>query len=441
MGVLLLYSLLLTPAGAQTSECAQALAKYRGLPVSVFMPTKRMIEIRDNIRKEDGTAGITEAESPLRKHGWDIFEAINTPIPGVCSEPLWRTWYTDLEALRPNGCEERAPGMRAYLKLQQSSMIQQQVLKAHEDARGPVFRNVLFSKEVCDGILARKVLDPLRLKEWRATGVRDIPELPSRSATVKTDWRVVKPNQALRLGVWRKEFGFGNMGEPPRRVQARQLAESDWEACVHVTQTAETPVPDYCGKVNGADIRGERFLVQDFYHVRVLNEEQLQAMKALVPQGRLEVNDVLILVGFHLTTREIPDWFWATFWWKPRTLQEGTESGGRPTSLENHRAWKNYVMDVTVSLKSPSDPMDGKSKVIYNPYLEATFLPFGTASNCMGCHMRAASCSGSNDPRTVHVDADGERYSEPVQYFEGKIRTDFLWSLEKVISKQTCSEH
>jgi hypothetical protein len=76
-------------------------------------------------------------------------------------------------------------------------------------------------------------------------------------------------------------------------------------------------------------------------------------------------------MGLHLTTREIADWVWATFWWSDHA-GEGEFSNNRPPGYP--ATWRNYLMDTTLDMVTPRDAK-GQPKAIYNPWLEMVTMP------------------------------------------------------------------
>ena len=149
----------------------------------------------------------------------------------------------------------------------------------------------------------------------------------------------------------------------------------------------------------GADLRpGHYVSVDEFYNFEVTDPV---AASVLLPPGEtvLERGDRMILVGMHLATKEIPSWFWATFWWtppryadlRPQTLidQQNLAMADQPDELKNRSPWNRYMTDTTVSLSKPPDA-NNHPKRGFNPYLEAPMQDYGTSSNCMVCHSRAS---------------------------------------------------
>jgi hypothetical protein len=123
----------------------------------------------------------------------------------------------------------------------------------------------------------------------------------------------------------------------------------------------------------------------------------------------------VVLLGMHISTKEIPDWVWATLWWHDRP-DEGPYAAGRPARLEG--AARNYLMDVTFSATDTK----GAPQPVMNPWLEARF-PDGVHSNCLTCNRREALGTMEYLPVT--------RQDTPVTdpYFTDKTQTDMVWSL------------
>jgi len=137
--------------------------------------------------------------------------------------------------------------------------------------------------------------------------------------------------------------------------------------------------------------------------------DELAAARAIAHDPSLAPGDLAILLGMHVSTKELPDWIWATDWWHDRP-NLGPYAANRPASLAGPAA--HYLMDVAYSGEAPC----------MNPFLEARF-PDGVHSNCLTCHQRAASGAVDYLPVTRSVLAPDD------PYFAGKLPTDFVWTL------------
>jgi hypothetical protein len=151
----------------------------------------------------------------------------------------------------------------------------------------------------------------------------------------------------------------------------------------------------------------------EFYSLKVDKPDEYSCFHC---SGRAEVGDRLILIGMHVTTKEIPDWVWATYWWRGRDRKQGDDwhddDAQRPPDLKGF--WRNYSMDITLGLHNRGKSL--AQRAVFNPYIEGAFI--STHSNCLRCHDQARV----GQPPTPDYDA-------ALINFENYLRTDFLWSL------------
>ena len=175
----------------------------------------------------------------------------------------------------------------------------------------------------------------------------------------------------------------------------------------------------------------------------------------------VSAGDYAILVGMHVTSREILRWTWQTFWWTadpaaPAAPSTSAIAAARPLSALDAAA-AHYAMAPAYQMVAPAQPVNGGKDVGaavigYNPHLEAGFDPgtfqivrtinagtpqaitnrYGVETNCMTCHGFAAY-----DP-AVDYSADGNRekpyaadfyLSRNDAEFSGKLQLDFAWSI------------
>jgi hypothetical protein len=163
--------------------------------------------------------------------------------------------------------------------------------------------------------------------------------------------------------------------------------------------------------------------IDRFFYVPVCKCEQAKALRdasGITGLAGIYPGDYVVLMGMHLTTREIPDWVWATFWWSDHP-NEGEFSRDRPPFFPS--PWKNYVMDTTLDMVTPRGPK-GQPKAIYNPWIEVTTMPHlvdALASNCMNCH-RASAYPRIAFPEPGLLDPAGTALGD-------KTKLDFLWTI------------
>jgi hypothetical protein len=255
------------------------------------------------------------------------------------------------------------------------------------------------------------------LQRYLAEGRREIDEFPSGTVVLKTSWRrVPSDGTPVPVGIW--DEALGNRAAVPERT---------WKNCVNVTTDPKrvSTMSSPCGMSSSGPIQGPTLSTEEFYSFRVGNPKDVQDVRLPEPdRSALQAGDQLILLGLHAAVKAIPDWVWATYWWKPHALQTAVEKRDRPEVLEKRKFWRNYLHGIGVSMRVPYDSA-GFPVAVFNPFLEAGQLPNGTASNCMSCHSVATyPC--------VTADLSNAPYlgvGKPIDHFEARVKTDYLWSI------------
>lgn len=135
---------------------------------------------------------------------------------------------------------------------------------------------------------------------------------------------------------------------------------------------------------------------------------------------QVAVGDYAVLVAMHVSTKEIGNWTWQTFWWTPNA-QSDPLATDKPASVQG--PFRNFAMLQAYYMTVPSGPSAGQDQVAFNPYLETAFADSGTVSNCMTCH-RMASWSTN-----AYLFAGNINPADPA-LFGTVTKLDFLWSVQ-----------
>lgn len=230
-----------------------------------------------------------------------------------------------------------------------------------------------------------------------------VPELPVGAAALKRVWFPIHRRGLTALPVW---------DEAPTRADADGNPPSTWARVVAV-DPSRTEIPDgETAEVTfaGRALRARVVPLARFYHRALATDGEVRTARVVVGQDDVVARgDFVALVALHLTTKEIPEWTWATWWWHDRA-DTGPFAAGRPAELAGWAA--SYRMDATLSADAPC----------MNPWLEARF-PGGLASSCASCHQRAAFGAREFLPVPTAATPPSDAY------FAGKVTTDFLWSI------------
>ena len=259
-----------------------------------------------------------------------------------------------------------------------------------------------------------------------------IPAFPAKSISLKTVWWPVAKDKPTPMPIFDPE---NNSTIPPP-----SHGYPSWKRVVVIDPTRtnippnETMTIQFHGPKPNSHVVG----LDKFHYVTVDAQTAANIMgngrlgryiqdvfsdTSVFGEGRqLQEGDYIVFAGSHLTTKEIDDWVWATFWWHDRPDQ-GPFAADRTDNVKG--VWRNYLMSTSYDLNLPLEG-DGKPHIAFNPWLEAGFSN-GILSNCMNCHHRAAA---RPLPRLEFLPiARGNPDPSDPNYTAGLVRTDYLWSI------------
>jgi hypothetical protein len=356
-------------------------------------------------------------ESALRAHVWRWWAALTSPGGQTHASlsgglPVWATWYTGEEtfAAGTEVIERRDAGGFGRGAFKRPK----QVWEEGEEERGsvPAFEiaaRTLFNREAHSHIRREKLHTKARLQEL-FDAKAPVPDFPRGAVALKTQWIVMKANSCQTIPVWDGETtersGAHVPDSWPRKVAVRNGSGPFDAACASLPQVEPTR----------------------FFHIRA---------EADSPPGsiRYKAGDFILLLGFHLATREIPNWVWGTFWWHD-AARDGIYGADMPRSVRG--AWRNYRMDAAFDMDRPWQH-HGEPKIAFNPYLEAQMVR-GVQSNCMTCHRRAIyprpenaitlhSWEQAESALRIVVSGSEAATAAYLPAYERSLKTSFLWSI------------
>jgi hypothetical protein len=312
----------------------------------------------------------------MRRHGWAVFAGVTQARPG--SLPAFERWQPIQRAF--GGGERR---FRLVEEPESAGVPLRQASGA------PLMSLVLFNPAAYSHIRSQQLFARASLERINAgfaagapLGERQIAPFPRDAMAMKLVWAVVHAQGLTPISVWDGE-GEGGPARWPRTILVGPGA-----------------VP-----------------LDHFYHVAI-GAADIETVRAIDPSA--QVGDHAVLLAMHLTTKEIPDWIWATYWWHDRP-DAGPFAADRPARLAG--PWRHYLMDVAYSMAAPAEA-DGTPNAVFNPYLEV--FAGGTRSNCMACH-QGAVWTANGAPPFLPVTRGARRADDP--RFIGATRLDFMWSI------------
>ncbi|CAN5236458.1 hypothetical protein BH11MYX1_BH11MYX1_35940 [soil metagenome] len=317
----------------------------------------------------------------MRAHGWELWQHL-----AGGDHLAWERWAPTERMFAAAPVAQ--PKLRAPRPFRHGDTLETESL--------PVMFDVLFDPHAARHVRVqhlneRKVLDTLA----------ELPAFPSDATAVKLTWSAVHAHGLTAMPIWDGEpANPDGDGNPDRSLQRAIAVEPD-----------RTVIPD--GELAEVTLGKRAFHAKvvplSAFIVREFASDDLENARRAAHDPALVAGDHVALVAVHVSTKEISDWTWQTYWWHDAP-SEGRFAAGRPVEL--HGVAANYLMDVTYSAGTPC----------FNPWLEARF-PDGQTSNCVTCHQRAMVGAADYLPVT-HV-----RLHDDDPYFEGHIQTDFVWSV------------
>jgi hypothetical protein len=140
------------------------------------------------------------------------------------------------------------------------------------------------------------------------------------------------------------------------------------------------------------------------------------------------------LAALHIITKDLPNWFWATFHHvsNPENRWGGKDTVGQPKEVKG-TVWENYKLGgPQVDFVEPN----GRPTLMSDHYVEFGFQ----RSSCISCHARATASPNMDQiqrlgSKVVLGSPDYREYFKPIDpaKFEDAepllMQTDFLWSL------------
>ncbi|MFO1414615.1 MAG: hypothetical protein U1F10_12065 [Burkholderiales bacterium] len=413
-------------------------------------------------------------QARVRAHAWDLWAGLTAPSESVVDGqrlPIFETWYSIAEVYNPlgragvTGRTLRHPVQVPTQKAVPGGIVGgaaaglMSFVKLNRGAADFIWDNGYYLTPVLRGLNAGFT------QAGTATVERSIKPLPTNAVALKLVFWLIKDsaspqseNGLTALPVWNPAYPPPANGVPPMHTT--------WQQAVAVDPAGRHPE----GTVVTVNVNGTRekpnlvpapvVSLSRFYAHRLRTAAEVADAKAFSQmmssaageQERLvtnagqtpEIGDWLVLLAMHVTTKEIDDWTFQTFWWMPAP-DAAPFGADRPATVR--APFTNYQMCTAYSTVSPRGP-GGALPVCFNPYLEAdlgptkpytiggtTFPPdpmAGTRSNCQNCHRRAAyPAFDATVPASAdfgHVANDGYR-SPNDPYFAPLLKTDFLWSI------------
>ncbi len=438
------------------TRASEATVTYQDLPAKLF-PAEQY-ELLGPVYTNDLAA--------QRAHAWRLWAALNTPSHSRAYGqrlPIWQTWYSATDVydgtLHGNLSESRHLLSCCTFAIPLQDEIEHKDVDKDEPAVTMAF--VKFNAPAAQFIIDRGYNKQSTLTQLNAqydrshtpVTMRQIQPFPRTAVAIKLTFWLIRAHGITPVPYWDPAYDAPKNGATPNHLT--------WQRCVAVD--ADGTLPEGSEQIvncNGATQEAPVVHLARFYTYRLVDPNDVATVAQFakhismhtdqehVVTGEFtpQVGDYLALTAMHVTTKEIPDWTFQTFWWTPfpKAAPFGND---RPSSVR--APFDNYDMCNAYSVETPASSYGGPH-ICFNPYLEADLGPTkpyvmdgkrmaadpmaGTRSNCMACHSRAAWPAKMDPPYLPHTSSMGAVANPGYvprnnRYFEGITTTDFLWSI------------
>jgi hypothetical protein len=265
---------------------------------------------------------------------------------------------------------------------------------------------------------------------------RKIDEFPATAIDLKPVLWLVKQTGLSAVPLW-QGTGAGAI-KPGTAVNP---APNDWLNCVLVDPLGKGPLrpatPAEVAKANpnsALSCDPKKYLYAPLSALYSFPMTAAEAVAYNNAQGTPGVTaaagDFAALVAMHVTSKEIVNWTWQTFWWDGGKNPPNNFPGSSAGMIAKVKGpWRNYSMCAAYSMVVPAKDPKGKPVVCFNPFLETSQVD-GLQSNCMSCHgvARWPATNATAYPQTYVP--NGYIDFGSATWFGGQTHNDFVWAIQ-----------
>ena len=293
---------------------------------------------------------------------------------------------------------------------------------------------------------------------YNAGGLGAIPVFPSNSITVKPAYLVFDDTDSLfKLPVWKT-------APNPASASFNIFSNPDSMQYVYIDKNNKQPankvaVPVNNTENNAALIKAATVNLSDFISLKIDKKmaEYMNMEQDSISQINAIAGQIAVLVGMHVTSKEISNWTWQSYYWTPTPKTPGLPSCDLAASLrpkEITGAAAHYACVTAYVMLTPNNAPNntpGAGPIFgYNPYLEGSFGPgvfgfkntynasyqYGVQSNCMSCHALAIADTNSVVNVAAQYTTD-QTIDLRGSYFKNQVSVDFAWSVQSAFIRDT----
>jgi hypothetical protein len=421
----------------------------------------------------------------IYKHAWGVWAGLTAPTDQVYAGDkllVYETWMglNEVQQLiiknnKNGGCEGksfersgRAPlsrpkqfehaGRFAMLK---GGSVTEEVVQPATEPNVNFWVTVSYSPDAACFATQNQIFRQSVINSYYKSGsLGAIIPFPDKSLTIKPTYLVYDDTAVLlKMPVW-------ITSPDPPNAKFRQPNTGGFISTnyVYVDRNNKQPagkvaVPVSRTESNSAKIAAATINLSDFISLKIDQQmadfmNKQDSAQGLAGGGKALKGQIALLVAMHVTTKEINNWTWQSYYWTPNRNQPGAPSSNLAASLRPSQitgAAANYACVAAYVMLTPNNaPNNPKNGHIFgfNPYLEGGFGPavftypntynksyqYGVQSNCMSCHALAiADTTTGVGKYTTDQTID---LKDPA-YFNNQVSLDFAWSVQTALINDT----
>ena len=431
-------------------------------------------------------SAINKSNAPfIQLHGWGLWTALTMPSGqdefGMTNVPVFLTWKTPSEIAKETASNAleldsiaqskrrfklEAPRQFSHGRALANNSIAPAPTATHP-ASGPdssIFVTMGYNPSAAEFAKKNQLLSLAALQKIydnESGDLRSIPSFPNSAVATKPVYKIITQEKLSKGHIYTMHAWPGTPQKITPDISSNGFPETSWPGCVYVDinikgKTGATGIDANCKQ--GAK-PSNTYGLGDFVSFPITRENK-SSFDVFMGDKTLVEGDVVLLIGMHVSTREIDEWTWQTYFWTPNPSNPPLPSSAgigknRPSKLVG--AASHYAMSIGYQMVSPNQPTTGGKSVgnpvvVFNPYLESVFptnafnsppenpgivngnkkymATVGIQTNCMTCHMNATLQSPINSSKGALPYLTDFYVSRDDPAFKGFLQLDFLWSIQ-----------
>ena len=417
----------------------------------------------------------------MRTHSWNLWGGMTSPSSssyGGSVLPIWDTWCGTQEVFVNQSCAILSALARGFeAPTQHTHLINQGVATPTANTQvvsfnkyNPAMANYLMQPQKLNGInynatdgnslVALNASWPINTPIANRSIVQ-APYTPTNgslqgSAAIETKpvMLLIKAQGLTAMPLWRGPSDSWNPSNPTPET---------WKTCILLdpsNQGASSTVPVpynpsvHSGIINRQNtdngLRGQTAGCSSsnylYAPIGIIYTFMLSADSAVAfnnaQGGNAVAGDYAAVVAMHVSTKEISNWTWQTFWWQPGADTPDGFPGSKLSMTDKVKGpWRNFAMCNAWSQTKGIG--SNQMNVCFDPYLETSpGIPVGITSNCVSCHgLATVGVAQANPVFPMSSLSYPMSYTTPIDFngaqFGAYTKLDFAWSIQNNASPPT----